>query len=62
MPRTGLYHQILDKLHTGVVIHAPDTRIVYGNRRAGELLGLSRDQLLGRTAIDPRWHFVDADG
>ncbi|MFO1193635.1 MAG: diguanylate cyclase [Rhodoferax sp.] len=61
MPRTGLYHQILDKLHTGVVIHAPDTRIVYCNRRAGELLGLSRDQMLGKTVIDPGWHFVDAD-
>lgn len=62
MPRTDLYHEVLDKLHTGVVIHAPDTRIVYSNTRAGELLGLSRAQMLGKTAIDPGWHFIDADG
>lgn len=60
MPRINHYHAVLDQLHTGVVIHAPDTRIVYSNQRAGELLGLTRDQMLGRTAIDPEWHFVDA--
>lgn len=62
MPRIGHYHAVLDKLHTGVVIHAPDTRILYSNQRAGELLGLSRAQMLGKSAIDPGWHFVDADG
>lgn len=62
MPRIGHYHAILDHLHTGVVIHAPDTRIVYGNQRACELLGLSRAQMLGKSAIDPGWHFVDAQG
>lgn len=62
MPRIGHYHAVLDHLHTGVVIHAPDTRIVYCNQRAGELLGLSQAQMLGKSAIDPGWHFVDAQG
>ena len=62
MPRIGRYHAVLDKLHTGVVIHAPDTRIVYSNPRAGKLLGLNKAQMLGKSAIDPGWHFVDADG
>ena len=61
MPRIGHYHAVLDHLHTGVVIHAPDTRIVYSNHRAGELLGLTRAQMLGKSAIDPGWHFVDAE-
>jgi diguanylate cyclase (GGDEF)-like protein/PAS domain S-box-containing protein len=56
------YLAVLDKLHTGVVIHAADTSILYNNPRATELLGLSRDQMLGKKAIDPSWHFVDAEG
>lgn len=56
------YREVLDSLHTGVVIHASDTRIVFSNRRAAELLGLSEGQMLGKLAIDPEWHFVDAQG
>jgi diguanylate cyclase (GGDEF)-like protein/PAS domain S-box-containing protein len=62
MAQIDHYHAVLEKLHTGVVIHAPDTHIVYCNQRAGELLGLSRAQMLGKSAIDPGWHFVDAEG
>ncbi len=51
--------RVLQNLNTGVVIHAADTRIVFSNRRAAELLGLTEAQMLGKTAIDPGWHFVD---
>lgn len=56
------YLEVLENLHTGVVIHAADTRIVFCNRRAAALLGLSEAQMMGKTAIDPGWHFVDSDG
>ncbi len=56
------YLDVLQNLHTAVVIHAADTRIVFSNRRAAELLGLSEAQMLGKTAIDPGWHFVNEDG
>ena len=62
MTDSPAYLAVLDKLHTGVVIHAADTRILYINPRAIELLGLSREQMLGKKAIDPGWHFVDAEG
>ncbi|HKL39958.1 MAG TPA: PAS domain S-box protein, partial [Cryomorphaceae bacterium] len=48
-------------MEAGVVIHAPDTSIVQNNKRASEILGLSDDQLRGKTAIDPDWKFVDLD-
>ncbi|MGB6035358.1 MAG: PAS domain S-box protein, partial [Cryomorphaceae bacterium] len=48
-------------LEAGVVIHAPDTSIVQNNHRASEILGLSDDQLRGKTAIDPDWKFVNLD-
>jgi PAS domain S-box-containing protein len=56
------YRALVDHLWAGVVVHAPDTSIVLANPRASELLGLSVDQMAGRTAMDPYWRFVDRDG
>lgn len=53
---------ILEKLHTAIIVHAPDTSIIFSNSRASELLGLTEDQLLGKVAIDTTWHFVHEDG
>ncbi|HRE91535.1 MAG TPA: PAS domain S-box protein, partial [Myxococcota bacterium] len=46
----------------GVVIHAPDGRIVDANPAAQRVLGLSLDQLRGLSPIDPRWRLVDRSG
>ena len=56
------YHDFLDNLNAGVVAHAPDTSILFCNRRALEILGLSMDQMMGKTAMDPQWRFVHANG
>ena len=61
-PERPTPQQVLNKLHTGVVVHAADTRVSYANLRAAELLGLSEAQMLGKTVIDPGWHFVDGLG
>jgi PAS domain S-box-containing protein len=53
---------LLENLPAGVVVHAPDTTILLSNPLASELLGLTADQLLGKTAIDPEWHFLREDG
>jgi diguanylate cyclase (GGDEF)-like protein/PAS domain S-box-containing protein len=50
------------QLHAGVVVHAPDTRIVFSNPRAAQLLDLTEAQMLGKTAIDPAWHFLNGQG
>lgn len=56
------YHGLVDNLNMGLVIHGADTAIVLSNPMAASLLGLSADQLQGKTAIDPRWCFLRADG
>jgi diguanylate cyclase (GGDEF)-like protein/PAS domain S-box-containing protein len=61
-PKRDTLQHVLKKLHTGVVVHAPDTQVVYANLRAAELLGLSEAQMLGKTLIDPVWQFVDGVG
>ncbi|MGA9379696.1 MAG: PAS domain S-box protein [Phormidium sp.] len=56
------YRQLISHLNAGFVVHAPDTSILLCNLAACDLLGLSMDQMLGKTAIDPRWHFIHEDG
>jgi len=55
------YRSLIEKLQTAVVVHAADTRIVTCNAVAQLLLGLTEDQLLGKTSIDPEWHFFRED-
>jgi PAS domain S-box-containing protein/putative nucleotidyltransferase with HDIG domain len=53
---------LIENLPTSVIVHSPDTRIVRCNPEASQLLGMSADQVLGRDARDPVWHFVRGDG
>ena len=53
---------LMDHLHTGVVVHAPDTSILYSNAEASRILGLSVEQMQGKVSIDPSWHFICEDG
>ena len=55
------YRSLIEKLQTAVVVHAADTRIVTCNAVAQLLLGLTEDQLLGKTSIDSDWHFFRED-
>ena len=57
----GMYRRLLLNLEAGIVVHAPDTSIVMNNTRASEILGLSADQMSGKTAIDPTWRFINED-
>ncbi len=52
---------LIEKLPVGVMVHAPDTRVVLCNPEASQLLGISADQVLGTKACDQEWHFVRED-
>ena len=41
----------LDAIDEGVLVQDSDTQVVYANRAAGELLGLDRDELRGRSEL-----------
>lgn len=49
-------------LGEGVLVHAPDGTIEAANDLAPTILGLTADQLHGRSNMDPRWRTVTADG
>lgn len=52
---------LVQHLHAGVVVHGADTQIILANEQASKILGLSADQMMGKAAIDPAWHFVCED-
>jgi PAS domain S-box-containing protein len=53
---------LLNALHDGVVVMRADGAIVHCNRSAERILGLSVDQMTGRTTHDPRWQAIHEDG
>ncbi|MCP3890507.1 MAG: PAS domain S-box protein, partial [Desulfobulbaceae bacterium] len=55
------YRSILNNLLIGVVVHASDTSIMFNNREAENILGLTYEQMSGKKAIDPAWNFMRED-
>jgi PAS domain S-box-containing protein len=56
------YRALVDHLQAGIVVHAPDTSIELSNPMAEQLLGLTKDQMQGKVALDPVWSFINEDG
>ncbi len=54
--------ELLKNLNSAIVVHAPDTRIIFNNDCACKILGLSFEQMVGKEAMDPAWHFIDEQG
>lgn len=56
------YRQLVSDLAVGVIIQSPSSEILMSNHLALELLGLTLDQLLGKTSLDPSWDVIHEDG
>jgi PAS domain S-box-containing protein len=56
------YKPMFENFITGVVLHDRNTKVLYANSSALELLGLTYDQMLGKTVMDPHWRFIKEDG
>jgi PAS domain S-box-containing protein len=56
------FRDLIQKIQSAVVVHGADTRILMSNLLAQQLLGLSEDQMAGKSAIDPEWRFFRSDG
>ncbi len=52
---------VLETAAAGVVVQDANGAIVDCNPAAERLLGLSHEQLIGVTSLDPRWRIIDAD-
>lgn len=56
------HRMLFETMAQGVVYQDADGRIISANPTAERILGLSLDQMRGRTSIDPRWRAIHEDG
>lgn len=56
------YRRLVADLQVGVLIQSPSSQILMSNQLALDLLGLTEDQLLGKTSFDPTWNVIHEDG
>lgn len=57
-----LHQSIITAMAEGIVLQDADGKIHTCNASAERILGLSADQMLGRTSVDPRWRSIHEDG
>jgi len=53
---------VFDGMINGLVLQDPSGAILQHNRAATAILGVTADQLRGRTSLDPRWRAMRGDG
>ena len=53
---------LFQSMAIGIVYQDNTGKIISANQAAEELLGLTQDQLMGRTSMDPEWHAIHPDG
>ncbi|NQV36457.1 MAG: PAS domain S-box protein [Candidatus Marinimicrobia bacterium] len=56
------HRTLFETMAQGVVYQRADGHIISANPAAERILGLTLDQMLGRTSIDPRWKSIHEDG
>lgn len=56
------FRTLIQDLHVGVLLQGPQTEILLSNSAALDLLGVTEDQLLGRSSFDPLWNVIHEDG
>jgi PAS domain S-box-containing protein len=56
------YRELFETMPFGVVYQDGQGAILSANHAAGRILGLSLDQMQGRTSLDPRWKTIHPDG
>ena len=54
--------ELIQNLQIGFLVQGPASEILLCNDMALALLGLEKDQLLGKTSFDPSWKVIHEDG
>lgn len=56
------FKQLVERMQVGVLLQGPKAEILLCNPMAVELLGLTEEQLVGKTSFDPDWNVIHEDG
>jgi PAS domain S-box-containing protein len=55
------YRTMIETMNEGIVLQDSEGKIIMANAQAERVLGLSREELLGLTSVDPHWRAVRED-
>src|SRR5262245_18073239 len=58
----ALYGSVIASMAEGVVVQDAEGLIAACNPSAERLLGLTAEQMAGRSSLDPRWRSIHSDG
>ena len=53
---------LINSLGVGVLLQNPNTEIVFSNKAAWHILGVSGEELYGRSSLHPDWNIIQEDG
>jgi PAS domain S-box-containing protein len=56
------YRSVIASMAEGIIVENAESQILAFNASALKILGLTEDQLLGRTSLDHRWRAIHEDG
>jgi PAS domain S-box-containing protein len=56
------FRNLIWDMQVGVLLNGPDSNVLVCNPKAIELLGLTEDQMLGKTSYDAEWEAIHEDG
>ncbi len=56
------FRKLVREMQVVILLQGPQAEIVLSNPKALELLGLTEDQLMGKTSFDPDWNVIHEDG
>ena len=57
-----LLNSILENVAVGIIVQGPQSEFLEYNKAACEMLGLTEDQMLGKTSFDEHWKVIHLDG
>ncbi len=56
------FRSLFNNMSQGVVYQDRNGRIIKANHAAADILGMSYDELFGRTSMNPEWHAIKENG
>ncbi len=57
-----LLNSVLENVAVGIIVQGPRSEFLEYNKAACEMLGLTEDQMLGKTSFDEHWKVIHLDG
>jgi PAS domain S-box-containing protein len=57
-----LLNSILENVAVGIIVQGPKSEFLEYNKAACEMLGLTEDQMLGKSSFDEHWQVIHLDG